>query len=162
MKLPEAAFLDFAIKVIAIVVAVYVISGFFSQPEPVTIIETEIEYLPGKPDTVVVRDTVYVDATFPVTAEEVDGRVVLSLDTLHIHDESISVRVWSRDIAVEGVKISVTSIVTQVEITAVDTLREVVTRTIEKQIPWYKSQTMGIVIGATGTLAVLWATRRLE
>jgi hypothetical protein len=151
--------LEVAAKVIVILIAIYFVADMFKRPEPIPEVVTTIKYEPGRPDTVTVRDTVYISATVPVTEEE-DGR--LSIDTLIVHDEYTSVHIWSRDIVVEGLRVDVQTIVRQVHIHTVDTLKIIETRTFEKKIPWYRSQTFGIVIGATGTVAVLWATRRLE
>lgn len=152
--------LEFLLKVVVLAIGIYFLAGALKGPEPIPEPQITTEYIQAEPDTVTVLDTVYVQAVFPVKADTVDEGIKLSLDTLHIHDEYTSVRVWSRDIAVEGVKIDVRTIVKQVEIVRVDTLYvEKIIHIPPPKQRFYETREFGFVAGFTAAILTAYSIR---
>jgi hypothetical protein len=136
-----------------LVIAAVLVHNALRKPEPEVV--TVTEYKPGKPDTVLVRDTLHTSATIPPKVES--GKI--TVDTLIVHDEYTSVRVWSRDVALEGIKVDIKSIVREVHITRVDTLFVYQTKIVKQKPRWHERREFGFVLGVAATIMTVKAIK---
>jgi hypothetical protein len=150
--------------IVALVVGA--ILGYLIAPSADVIEETTVT----STDTVLVKDTVYVDvvkpekqSATPETFEVVEvGEDTLIKSTQTFEMESFDVRVDAYAkcqvelIEIELLNIKPMPIEIEKEIITVEKLKTVV---IEPA--WYETRTFGIVVGALGTITVVWAAGQI-
>jgi hypothetical protein len=150
--------------IVALVVGA--ILGYLIAPSADVIEETTVT----STDTVLVKDTVYVDVIKPVVMSavpetfetvEVDGdTLVKTTQVFEMENFDVRVDAYAKCpvelIDIELLNIKPMPIEIEKEIITVEKLKTVV---IEPA--WHSTRTAGIIIGALGTITVVWATGQL-
>jgi hypothetical protein len=158
--------MDNSKTLVIVALVVGAILGYLIAPSADVIEETTVT----STDTVLVKDTVYVDAVkpekksaVPETFEVVEvGEDTLIKSTQTFEMESFDVRVDAYAkcqvelIEIELLNIKPMPIEIEKEIITVEKLKTVV---IEPA--WYETRTTGIIIGALGTITVVWAAGQI-
>ncbi len=136
-----------------------IILGYFLFPSPDIIEETTTTSI----DTVFVPDTVWIDPVKPVVmesapdvVEETDSGLIKSTKIFEMENFDVRVEAWA-ECAVELFEIELLNIkpmevVIEKEIVTIEKLKTVVIKPA-----WYETRTTGIIIGALGTITLVWA-----
>ena len=140
--------------------------GYLLSPSPDIIEETTIVSI----DTVFVPDTIYVPAiepermaAAPETFEVVEvagDSLIKSTKTFEMENFDVRVDAYAKCqvelIEIELLNIKPMRVVIEKEIITVEKIKTVVVHP-----PWYNTRTFGLVVGALGTITVVWAAGQI-
>ena len=140
--------------------------GYLLSPSPDVFEETVVT----KVDTVIVKDTVYVDvikpeakSAVPETFEVVEiagDSLIKSTKTFEMESFDVRVDAYAKCAVelfeIELLNIKPMEVVIEREIVTIEKLKTVV---IEPA--WYEGRTFGIVVGALGTITLVWAAGQI-
>jgi hypothetical protein len=150
--------------IVALVVGA--ILGYLLSPSPDIIEETTTV----SSDTVFVPDTVWLDpiepeklSAAPETFEEVEvagGSLIKSTKTFEMENFDVRVDAYAKCqvelIEIELLNIKPMRVIIEKEIVTIEKIKTVV---IEPS--WYETRTTGIIIGALGTITLVWAAGQI-
>ena len=139
------------------------ILGYLLSPSQKIVEETVVTNI----DTVLVKDTIYVDvikpekmSAVPDVVEEDDSGLIKSTKTFEMENFDVRVDAYAKCsvelFEIELLNIKPMQVVIEKEIVTIEKIKTVV---IEPS--WYETRTTGIIIGAVGTLALVYAAGQL-
>jgi hypothetical protein len=124
------------IHIIYLTIIVFLLIVYFFFPKEKIIIEREVEYIEGKKDTIVVMKTVYKER-----------EVFISKPVNNIHQAEFNIKKDSAEVS-GTVKFNLEEFIFEnikfkyplLYVTKVDTIKRIITDTIEKKEPFYKNE----------------------